>query len=70
MVEFSHLRTKPADHYFTEPPKDSIPFWADTPARTSRRGHFWVSGDRVSRNGQTFQRGPMFVSWEASERVT
>lgn len=70
MVEFSHLRTKLADHYFTEPPKDSIPFWADTPARTSRRGHFWVSGDRVTCNGQTFQCGPMFVSWEAPERVT
>lgn len=45
-------------------------FWAATPARTSRRGHFWITGDRVTVDGKTFQRGPMFVAWEAPERVT
>lgn len=46
------------------------PFWADTPMRASRRGHFWVPGDRVTLEGNTFQRGPMFVTWEAPEHVT
>ena len=46
------------------------PFWAGTPPTTSRRGHFWVAGDRVTTDGMTFQRGPMFVEWEAPERVT
>ena len=46
------------------------PFWAATPARTVRRGHFWVPGERVQRNGMTYQRGPMFAEWEAPEQVT
>ena len=46
------------------------PFWADTSARTVRRGHFWVSGERVERDGKTFQRGPMFAEWETPEQVT
>lgn len=50
----------------TEPQR----FWADTPARTTRRGHFWVTGERVTEDGQTFQRGPLFVEWEAPEQVT
>ena len=45
-------------------------FWAGTPLRTSRRGHFWIPGERVTKNGQTYQRGPMFVDWEAPEHVT
>ncbi|WP_116202933.1 alpha/beta fold hydrolase [Amycolatopsis circi] len=45
-------------------------FWAATPARTSRRGHFWIPGERVAMDGKTFQRGPMFVAWEAPEHVT
>ena len=45
------------------------PFWADVPARTVRRGHFWIPGERVERAGKTFQRGPMFVEWEAPEHV-
>lgn len=46
------------------------PFWADTPVRASRRGHFWVTAERVAQGGGTYQRGPMFVDWEAPERVT
>ncbi len=46
------------------------PFWADTPVRTARRGHFWIAGERVQHEGKTFQRGPMFVEWEAPETVT
>lgn len=70
MVEFSHLHTKHADHYSKTPRENSVPFWVDTPTRTSRRGHFWVTGAHVTHNGQTFQRGPMFVDWKAPERVT
>ena len=46
------------------------PFWADVAPRTIRRGRFWVAGERVERDGKTFQRGPMFAEWEAPERVT
>ena len=46
------------------------PFWAATPARTIRRGHFWVPGERVERDGKMYQRGPMFAEWEAPEQVT
>ena len=45
------------------------PFWADKPARTVRRGHLWIPGERVERDGRTFQRGPLFVEWEAPETV-
>ena len=44
--------------------------WAKARARTVRRGHFWVPGERVVLAGKTYQRGPMFVAWEAPERVT
>lgn len=44
--------------------------WATTAPRMVRRGHFWVPGERVSRDGKTYQRGPMFVEWEAPEQVT
>ena len=29
-----------------------------------------MPGERVTRDGKTFQRGPMFVDWEALENVT
>ncbi len=45
-------------------------FWADTPARTTRRGHFWIVGKRVVKDGLTYQAGPMFAEWEAPETVT
>ena len=45
-------------------------FWMEAPLRTSRRGQFWVPGERVSVSGKTYQRGPMFVAWEAPEQVT
>lgn len=32
---------------------------------TSRRGLFWVGGERVAGPGGTVPRGPMFVAWEA-----
>ena len=44
--------------------------WVDAPVRTLRRGHFWVAGERLERNGKTCQRAPMFVEWEAPEHVT
>ena len=46
------------------------PFWADRPVRSTRRGHFWITGRRVTVDGDAFQRGPMFVAWEAPEHVT
>ena len=46
------------------------PFWADTPVRALRRGHFWIPGERVLHDGLTLQRGPMFAEWEAPADVT
>lgn len=45
-------------------------FWLSRPARTSRRGHFWIPGDRIIKDGLTYQRGPLFAEWEAPEDVT
>lgn len=44
--------------------------WAQATARTVRRGHFWVPGDLIEQGGLTYQRGPMYVEWEAPETVT
>ncbi|WP_237680788.1 alpha/beta hydrolase [[Erwinia] mediterraneensis] len=44
--------------------------WSKTPARTVRRGHFWIPGDRIEHNGLTCQRGPMYVEWEAPETIS
>ncbi|WP_322101910.1 alpha/beta hydrolase [Paraburkholderia sp. J41] len=44
--------------------------WMTSLARTVRRGHFWIPGDRVEHDGRTYQRGPMYVEWEAPETVT
>jgi hypothetical protein len=44
--------------------------WTQAPARTVRRGHFWVPGDRIEQAALTYQRGPMYVEWEAPETVT
>ncbi|WP_336714435.1 alpha/beta fold hydrolase [Arthrobacter sp. USHLN218] len=48
----------------------TAPHLTDTPLVTSRRGQFWVPGDRVTTPGGTVQRGPMFVTWEAPETIT
>jgi len=37
---------------------------------TSRRGFFWVGGERVPVGEGTALRGQMFVQWEAPEEVT
>ena len=47
-----------------------LPFWRTAQLRTSRRGQFWIPGERVDRDGHSYQRGPMFVVWEAPEHVT
>lgn len=44
--------------------------WNEVPPRLLRRGHFWIPGERIERNGQTYQRGPMYVEWEAPPVVT
>ena len=45
-------------------------FWQEGPVRSSRRGQFWVPGERVTVDGHSYQHGPMYVSWEAPETVT
>ncbi len=35
------------------------------PVTTSRRGSFWITGERVAGPFGTVQRGPMYVEWEA-----
>ena len=44
-------------------------FWQEGPVRSSRRGQFWVPGERVTVDGHSYQHGPMYVSWEAPEKV-
>ena len=44
--------------------------WHSAPLTTSRRGHFWLTGPRVAKAGKHYQQGPMFVEWEAPERIT
>ena len=46
------------------------PFWEARSARTSRRGEFWIPGERVTRDGKSYQRGSMYVAWEAPETVS
>ncbi len=58
------------DHAPLEQEAQAAPFWHDAPLRTSRRGHFWIPGERVGADGNTYQRGPLFVDWEAPEQVT
>ncbi len=45
-------------------------FWTQGEPRTSRRGQFWIPGERVRREEKTYQRGPMFVEWEAPVETT
>lgn len=54
----------------TSSPAAPTPFWAATPPRIIRTGNFWVPGERVTVAGQQYQRGPLFVSWQAPEHVT
>ncbi|WP_051937212.1 alpha/beta hydrolase [Erwinia sp. 9145] len=44
--------------------------WTEAVPRTIRRGHFWIPGERIAQNGLTYQRGPMYVEWEAPEVVS
>ena len=45
-------------------------FWEQGPVRVSRRGDFWLPGERLTVKSKTYQHGPMYVSWEAPEVVT
>jgi pimeloyl-ACP methyl ester carboxylesterase len=40
-------------------------FWERGAIRQSRRGNFWLAGDRVTVDDMQYQHGAMFVSWEA-----
>ena len=42
----------------------------DRSVRSSRRGQFWIPSGRFKAGGKTYQRGPLFVSWEAPEVST
>lgn len=44
--------------------------WRTAPVKRSRRGNFWVTGTRVTQNGKSFQKGPMYVAWESPEHIT
>ena len=44
--------------------------WERGPVRVSRRGDFWVPGERVTVGLKTYQHGQMYVAWEAPETVT
>ncbi|KTR98835.1 alpha/beta hydrolase [Pantoea dispersa] len=44
--------------------------WNEAPVRSIRRGHFWIPGERVEQNGLTYQRGPMYVEWEAPKLMS
>ncbi|MDB6442401.1 NAD(P)-binding domain-containing protein [Pseudomonas sp. 21TX0197] len=44
--------------------------WRTAPVKRSRRGNFWVTGARVTHNGKSFQKGPMYVAWESPEHIT
>lgn len=48
----------------------SEPFWKTRPVRSSRRGQIWIPGERLREGEHTYQRGPMYVAWEAPETVT
>lgn len=43
--------------------------WDHVPVRSIRRGHFWIPGETTKRDGKTYQRGPMYVEWEAPEEI-
>lgn len=51
-------------------PRVRPPHEIDAPLVTSRRGLFWIPGDIVEAAGATLQAGPMFVQWEAPQRIT
>ena len=50
--------------------RNKVAFWEQRPVRSSRRGQFWIPGERIKVEGHTYQHGPMFVAWEAPETVT
>jgi pimeloyl-ACP methyl ester carboxylesterase len=43
----------------------AAPHLADAAPVTSRRGFFWIAGERIATPGGTVPSGPMFVAWEA-----
>jgi pimeloyl-ACP methyl ester carboxylesterase len=51
-------------------PGAKAPHLADAPLVTSRRGHFWISGEPVATASGTAQRAPLFVAWEAPAEIT
>ncbi|MCQ6255359.1 NAD(P)-binding domain-containing protein [Pseudomonas sp. Q11] len=53
-------------------PADALseePWHMNTPT-SSRRGNFWITGERVVQEGKQFQKGPMYVEWESPQVIT
>ena len=44
--------------------------WEQGQVRTIRSGEFWLAGERVVVDGRTYQRGAMYVAWQAPAQVT
>lgn len=47
-----------------------VPRLSEVPARTVRRGHFWVPGEPVRTRWGLVQSAPMYVEWEAPAAIT
>ena len=54
----------------SSPAREQATFWLESAVRCSRRGQFWVPGERVTIDGHSYQHGPMYVSWETPEKIT
>ncbi|WP_199433596.1 alpha/beta fold hydrolase [Qaidamihabitans albus] len=54
----------------TAQPTRTAPHQAGGYELRSRRGQFWIPGERVTTGQGTVQRAPMFVQWEAPPTVT
>lgn len=65
--DWSALATVTLNSSAISPSKDP---WRTAPIISSRRGSFWVTGQRVVREDKSYQKGPMYVAWEAPENIT
>ena len=49
----------------------TVSFWENTPPRTVRRGHLWITGDRIERGRPNLSaRSTIRGKWETPEAVT
>lgn len=64
--DWSAFATETVTRSTGQPPQP----WHTAPLKRSRRGNFWVTGPRITQDGKSFQKGPMYVAWESPEHVT